>query len=263
MIEILLVVLGLCLGSFIGAFVWRVKHGEDWVRGRSMCDHCKHKLAARDLVPVLSWLAVNGKCRYCRKPISWEHPLGELIAAGLFLGSYTYWPFQFDASGTTLFIFWLVFLLGFMALAIFDMKWMILPNNLVFPLAGVATVQILAMAVTFNGGLTVLYEAFWGVIIGGGLFYALFQFSDGKWIGGGDVKLGAVLGLIVGGPTAALMMIFLASVLGSLVAVPLMLTGRLKSNSRLPFGPFLLLACIITYLFGASMLAWYQNQLLL
>lgn len=262
MTIIVLTVLGLCFGSFVGAFVWRLKNHKDWVKGRSVCEHCNHALASRDLVPLLSWLALQGKCRYCHKPIAWQNPVIELVTASIFVGSYVYWPWGFEAEGTTLFVFWLIFLVGFMALVLFDLKWMILPNTIVFPLAGLALLEVLARATTFRGGLSVLYEAFWGVLIGGGLFYILFQISDGKWIGGGDVKLGAVLGLIVGGPAIALLMIFMASVFGSMVALPMMATKRLKPTSRLPFGPFLILAAVIVYLFGASMLSWYQNQLL-
>ncbi|MCW1907949.1 MAG: prepilin peptidase [Candidatus Saccharibacteria bacterium] len=262
MVITILIVLGLCFGSFVGAFVWRLKNNKDWVNDRSVCEHCKHVLAPQDLVPLLSWLALQGKCRYCHRQISWQNPVVELATAVLFVTSYLYWPLGFEAEGITLFIFWLIFLVGFMALILFDIKWMILPNSIVFPLAGLAVLGVLARAITFHGGLSVLYEAFWGVLIGGGLFYALFQASNGKWIGGGDVKLGAVLGLIVGGPAAALLLIFMASVMGSLVAVPLMMTKRLKPTSRLPFGPFLIAAAIVVYLHGASLLSWYQNQLL-
>jgi prepilin signal peptidase PulO-like enzyme (type II secretory pathway) len=261
MVITILVVLGLCFGSFVNAFVWRLKNHKDWVHGRSVCVHCKHVLAPQDLVPLLSWLALQGKCRYCRKQISWQYPIVELLTAVVFVASYVYWPLGFSAEGLTLFIFWLIFVIGFMALILFDLKWMILPNKIVFPLACLAALEILARAITFRGGLSVIYEAFWGVLIGGGLFYALFQASNGKWIGGGDVKLGAVLGLVVGGPATALLLIFLASVMGSLVAVPLMLTKKLKPTSRLPFGPFLIMSAVIVYLFGATLLSWYQNQL--
>jgi prepilin signal peptidase PulO-like enzyme (type II secretory pathway) len=263
MITVILIVLGLCFGSFVNAFVWRLKHHKDWVKGRSVCVDCKHVLAARDLVPVLSWLALNGKCRYCHKPISWQYPVVEMLTASLFVGSYAYWPLDFWPWGTTLFVFWLVFLVGFVALAIYDLKWMTLPNKIIFPLGALALAQLFANSITFGGGLTSLYDAFWGVLIGGGLFYVLFQVSNGKWIGGGDVKLGAVLGLIVGGPLPSLLLIFLASVLGSLFALPMLAVKRLKTDSRLPFGPFLLAAAVIVYLFGASIIAWYQNQLLI
>jgi len=273
MIILILIVLGLCLGSFVNALVWRVhkqfnikkkadKEQYSIVRGRSMCPHCKHELSARDLIPVISWLSLGGKCRYCHKPIE-DSPLVEVITAGLFVVSYIYWPNGFTSQGTTLFILWLGFLTGFMALAVYDLKWYLLPNRLVYPLAGLAILQLALVLVFFHGGSHALLAAAYGVLIGGGIFWVLFQISNGKWIGGGDVKLGALLGLIVGGPANSLLLLFLASLLGTIVALPLLLTGKMKRTSRLPFGPFLIAAAIIVYLFGASLIAWYDRIFLL
>ena len=88
----------------------------------------------------------------------------------------------------------------------------------------------------------------------------IFQVSSGKWIGGGDVKLGAVLGLILGSPTLAFMMIFLASVLGTITALPLLPFGRPRMKTQLPYGPSLILATIVLKLWGASLIAWYRFQ---
>ncbi len=227
-----------------------------------MCPHCKHSLSAKDLIPVLSWLSLGGKCRYCRKPISWQYPLVELLTAGLFLLSYVYWPYGFYAQGVTLFVFWLVFLVGFMALIVYDIRWFLLPNRIIYPLMWLALIQVLVLSIIFHGRLESLTTAAWGIVIGGGLFYALFQISKGKWIGGGDVKLGALLGLIVGGPGMSLLLLFTASLLGTVVALPLLATGRVKRDSHLPFGPFLIVAAIIVYLFGTSILNWYRRQFL-
>lgn len=270
MIILILVLLGLCFGSFVNALVYRLhEQGKkkrtkelSIINGRSICVHCKHVLAPHDLLPVVSWLSLGGKCRYCRKPISWQYPVVELLTAGLFVFSYLYWPYEFDRLGTTSFVFWLVLLIGFVALTVYDLRWMILPNKIVYTLfvvAGLSSVSVLILGSDFG----FLWGSLWGFLIGGGLFYVLFQVSNGKWIGGGDVKLGALLGIIVGGPMAAILFIFLASVSGSLVSAPLIITKKLKPTSKLPFGPFLLLGAFITYLFGASMIAWYQNQLLL
>jgi prepilin signal peptidase PulO-like enzyme (type II secretory pathway) len=277
MIVLLLIVFGVCLGSFVNALVWRLheqgklkkakkKSGTSpdlsIVKGRSMCPHCHHALAAKDLIPVLSWLQLRGKCRYCHKPYD-DTPLTELLVPLLFLLSYAYWPLTFNTRGELLFVFWLVFLVGFVALIIYDIRWQLLPNRIVYPLLGLAIIEVLLMVGLFDGRLMTLRSDVLGAAIGGGIFYLLFQVSNGRWIGGGDVKLGAVLGLIVGGPWPALLLLFLASCLGSLTAVPLLLTGKAKRSTRLAFGPFLIVAAIIVYLFGASMIAWYRRQVLL
>ncbi len=98
------------------------------------------------------------------------------------------------------------------------------------------------------------------VAVGGGIFYVLFQASSGKWIGGGDVKLGWVLGLVVATPARSLLLIFAASVLGSLISLPLLAAKRLKPTSVIPFGPFLILAAIVVQLFGHTILYWYQRN---
>ncbi len=229
------------------------------MHGRSMCPNCKHQLSTKDLVPVLSWLWLKGCCRYCRQPISWQYPLVELMTAALFVASYIFWPYNYSA----LFIFWLIFLVGFMVLTIYDLRWMLLPNRIVYPLVVLAVLQTLIVIVLYGGGLAALMAAIWGLLIVGGLFYGLFQVSKGRWIGGGDVKLGVLLGIIVGGPANALLLLFLASLTGCLVSIPLLLTGRATRTSRLPFGPFLMLGAAITYLFGPSIISWYQHLFLL
>src|SRR3954465_436221 len=104
MIIAVLVVLGLCLGSFVNALVWRLHEQEEGgskkaaakklsiIKGRSMCPHCKHALKPIDLIPVISWLSLRGKCRYCSKPISIQYPIVELSTALLFVVSYIWWP---------------------------------------------------------------------------------------------------------------------------------------------------------------------------
>lgn len=144
MIIAVLVVWGLCLGSFVNALVWRLheqakKQKKETTlsitKGRSMCPHCRHNLSWRDLIPVFSWLRLRGKCRYCKKPISGQYPLVELMTATLFVGSYLFWPLDLQAVGDwTHFGLWLVILTGFMALLVYDLKWMLLPNRIMYPL---------------------------------------------------------------------------------------------------------------------------------
>jgi prepilin signal peptidase PulO-like enzyme (type II secretory pathway) len=275
MIIAILAVVGLCLGSFVNALVWRLheqakqtvkKHSDkDYAKrlaittGSSMCPHCQHKLSAKDLIPVFSWLSLGGKCRYCRKPISAQYPLVELATAGLFVASYIWWPAAFDMAQTAIFILWLLLLTGLMALLVYDLRWLLLPNRILYPLGVIAAFQAIIVVATANSPGATLLGIIAAVAIGGGLFYLLFQFSDGKWIGGGDVKLGWLLGLIAGTPARSVLFIFLAALLGSLFSLPLLVSKRLKRTSVIPFGPFLIVAVIIVQLFGADILHWYQQ----
>ena len=256
----LLIALGLILGSFVNAFVWRLHEGRNWVSERSECPKCHHVLSWMDLIPVLSWLLLQGKCRYCHKRID-DSPLTELALPALFVGSYLAWPLGLTSTPRILhFAAWLVFLVGFLALALYDFRWFILPDKLVFPLAGLALFQVLAMAWA-QQDWHVLVGALLGVLIISGLFYALLQVSDGKWIGGGDVKLGLVLGLLAGGGMQAVLLIFVASVSGLLFSLPLMLKGKVHKRSVLPFGPFLILGLVIVQLFGTRIIDWYLGLL--
>ena len=270
MIIAFLAVLGLCLGSFVNALVWRLHEQSSRpqakhlsiTKGRSMCPHCKHELAAKDLVPVLSWIALAGKCRYCRRPISVQYPLVELGLAGLFIVSYLWWPAAFYTAQTIIFILWLAILTGLTALTVYDLRWFTLPNRIVYPLAAVVAAYAAVSVSTASNPAMALLNIVLAVIVGGGLFYLLFQVSKGKWIGGGDVKLGWLLGLTVGTPARAALFIFLGSLLGSLVSAPLLVSGRLKRQSLIPFGPFLIAGAILTVLFGTDILNWYQRTFL-
>jgi leader peptidase (prepilin peptidase)/N-methyltransferase len=278
MIVALLLIVGLCLGSFVNALVWRL-HESSGLKaqtskqkgkklsaqdlsiliGHSMCPECHHKLAPWDLVPVLSWLWLRGRCRYCHQPISWQYPLVELLAAGLFVASYLWWPFTFHGLGLYYFVFWLLFLVGFMALAVYDLRWQLLPNKIIYPLTGLAVVQLAGAIAFHHVGWQAVLTALWGIVIASGIFYVIFLVSRGEWIGGGDVKLGIILGILLGGPLMSLLMLFVASCLGTVAGLPLLLAGKRKV--RVPFGPFLLLATVFVTLFGASIIHWYKAQL--
>lgn len=279
-VAIVLAVLGLVFGSFVNALVWRLHEREEpeekgnsrkerprnlsMLTGRSMCTHCGHELAAADLVPVLSYLWLRGRCRYCRKPIE-DTPLAELLTAVVFVVSYLWWPTSLEGDGFTvskvLFVLWLAFVVGFVALAIYDIRWFLLPDRIVYPLIVLALIQVALRVFAFGGGWPVVAEAAWGVLFTAGLFFAIFEVSDGAWIGFGDVKLAIVLGLLVGGPIRALLLLFIASLLGSLVAIPLLVRGRATARTPLPFGPFLLAATVVVVLFGSHITAWYANFL--
>lgn len=275
MVYIILILLGLCFGSFVNALVWRLHEQSlpkkrrvasdpelSIAKGRSMCPHCQHTLAWYDLLPLVSWMSVGGKCRYCKKHISWQYPLIELVTAGLFVASYLWWPLELNSKGIWLLAIWLTSLVGLIALVIYDIKWMLLPNKIVFPLIGVAGVGILGHALIFDGGVHTLLMGLVDLSIAGGIFYVLFQLSNGKWIGGGDVKLGFALGLLLPGPGEAFLMLFLASILGLVCSLPVILIKRSKLSSKIPFGPFLIISTVVVKLFGTSLINWYTRTFL-
>jgi prepilin signal peptidase PulO-like enzyme (type II secretory pathway) len=130
------------------------------------------------------------------------------------------------------------------------------------PLSGIALAEALVSIITADKPFTALLSTVTAVIVGGGIFYILYQVSEGKWIGGGDVKLGWLLGLVVGTPAKSLLVIFIAAFLGSFVSLPLLASKRLSRTSTIPFGPFLIIGAIIVQLFGHAIILWYQRTFL-
>jgi prepilin signal peptidase PulO-like enzyme (type II secretory pathway) len=264
MITVWLIGVGLAEGSFVNALVWRLHEPKLSIwKGRSMCPHCRHVLAPKDLVPVLSWLWLKGRCRYCHKPISSQYPLVEVITAALVAISYLAWPVELMGVEWLRFGVWLALVAGFVALAVYDLRWMLLPHKLVYPLVALAVGQWLILWGIDGLTSSQLAGIGLGTLIGGGFFYLLFQLSRGQWIGGGDVKLGFLLGIVVADGLLAWLMLFLAALLGSLVTIPLMLSGKANRRSRIPFGPFLLAATVIVVLFGDRLVDLADRLLLL
>lgn len=299
MIVLLLIGFGMILGSFVNAMVWRL-HAQDEVRdklaelanagkalskarkvkaaklnteletlsiskGRSMCSQCSHPLAPKDLVPFFSWAWLRGKCRYCRQPIA-DPPLVELILPVLFVLSYVAWPESLSGYGLFAFGLWLAFLTGFVALSLYDIRWYLLPDRIVWPLVALAVVQVTVHATLFDGGWPVVMTAVWGIALASGVFLALYLIAERlgrEWIGFGDVKLGLILGLLVGGPLPAILLLYLASLLGLLLSVPGLIRRRMTRTSLIPFGPFLMVACVVVVLFGSVFTKWLDALLLM
>lgn len=280
MVIAILAVLGLAWGSFANALVWRLyersklansakKAGERakssltasdlsiW-RGRSMCPNCHHTLAALDLIPLASWLILRGKCRYCHKPISVQYPLVEALSALVFVGSYVLWPLTLaSAASLAVFGLWLVMIIILVTLALYDLKWQLLPDKLVIALAVAALAQAVVAIASSGDPLKSLIDRAIAAAIGGGIFYIILIISSGKWIGGGDVKLGFVIGLIAATPAKSVLLIFLAALAGTLVSLPLLVSKKLKRSSAVAFGPFLILATALVVLFGQAIINWY------
>lgn len=257
MIVLLLILLGLVLGSFVNALVWRLHNKKDWVAGRSECTHCHHELGPLDLIPVFSWVFLRGRCRYCHKKIE-DNPLVELALPALFVLSYIFWPMALEGRGLFEFVLWIILLVGFMALTVYDLRWLLLPNKLVFPLIGLAVAQVIVAAI-YEMDVRPLLMAVAGILVVAGIFYALFHISNGAWIGGGDVKLGIVLGILAGGLVEGFLLLFTASVAGMIAALPLVIQGKAHRKTQLPFGPFLIAGLIVVTLFGAGIIDWYTG----
>ena len=260
MVVFFLFVLGAALGSFANAVVWRLRHNRDFVRERSECEHCHHPLGAIDLIPIVSWILLRGRCRYCHLRLSMQHPLVEMTTGFLFVALYLWWPGEL-ATGADIasFAFWLLYLVGIAMLFLYDLHWQLLPNKILFPLIGVAALDLLVVRLGLqSGGVDVLISALVGVAVFSGFFGLLYAVSRGRWIGFGDVKLGIFMGLVLGMPLS-LFALLGSYYIAAAIILPLYVAGKVRRQSKVAFGPFLLSAMVLSYFFSPVLLDWWQT----
>lgn len=276
MIAGALLLLGVVLGSFAGAQVWRVRARQlrtdkqtghpydkhEWrqlrvllqgtVRDdRSRCLQCGHVLAWYDLLPVVSWLSTGGRCRYCQQFIGWFELVMELVlGVGLAL-SYLVWPWALPAS-SLLFAVWVVVALVLMILAAYDAKWQLLPDPLNYGLMALGALFVLVRMTTLHD--VDLVSLTGAVALLAGLYGGLYAISRGAWIGFGDVKLCVGLALLLGDWRLAFMTLFFSNMLGCIIVLPGLVRGQLNTRSQVPFGPLLIIGCVISLLFGGYIL---------
>jgi prepilin signal peptidase PulO-like enzyme (type II secretory pathway) len=256
MVILVITLLGLIIGSAINAIVWRLYVGKSWVRGHSMCPDCEHPLVAKDLVPVFSWLFLGGRCRYCRKPIHWQYPAVELLTAALFgLSAVVLTPDS--AKAYLLFAIWLLILIHLVVLAVYDLRWMILPDKVTYPAIVIALVQLSLLA-AWGGSYHIWLGPLIAAVMAGGAFWILASVADGKLMGGGDVKLVFLMGLLLGLQRTGLAL-FIGFDAAALIGIILILLRRRKRTDYIPFGPFLIAGTYVAYLWGTSIISWYLH----
>lgn len=257
---VFVLILGLFIGSWLNVVVRRLYRQESFVRGFSKCLFCGHRLYPIDLVPVLSYLYLGGRCRYCRHRFSALYPFFELLTGIIFvliflaiLPSANIWELNYF-SGIKLLVWWTLacFLL---IVFLYDWKYYLVLDQVVWPAAVIALVANLFFGYSLASLLL-------GAIAGGGFFGLQYLLSRGRWIGGGDIYLGVLMGLVLGWPQI-LTALFLSYVLGSLVSLFLIALHLKRWKDRIPFGTFLSLGTIITMLYGQRLLSWYLNLLML
>ncbi len=255
-------VIGLCFGSFALATAWRIKKHRNFVNDTSECEHCKHKLAARDLVPLFSWLGLKGKCRYCHKKLSKLMPAAELLGGVLFAASWAFWPYQLNTSLLILrFALWCLALVLLLILFLYDAQWYKLPNKLIYPLWAVSAAYFMTFFVSDPNWAALGWLAS-AIAIASGLFYVIYAINS-NWIGFGDVRLGLAIALLVHRPIPAGLVLFFASLIGIIISMPSLVSGKKKLTSKLPFGPLLIIATVIVVLFGQQLVTWYVDTILM
>lgn len=246
----LLFILGLSVGSFLNVVILRLEKGEGGIlAGRSRCPKCGKILKWFELIPLVSFLIQGGKCRSCKKPISFQYPLVEFFTGLLF--SFLYWRF-----GLTLqFGFLAVISSLLVILFVSDLRTQMIPDIVAYIGIGLALFYILIThyPLPINAAL--------GAAIAGGFFALLVYPSHEKWMGKGDVKIGVLTGLLLGYPQV-LVALFLSFTLGAFVGLILIATKRKTLKSQVPFGPFLITATFVTIFLGEKILEWYLGTVI-
>jgi leader peptidase (prepilin peptidase) / N-methyltransferase len=260
-------VFGLSVGSFLNSVIYRLEKEESFLKGRSYCPECRHLLSFLDLIPVFSFLVLRGKCRYCKKPISWQYPLVELAAGIIFLLIFNY---QLSISNQslspnyqTLFsIFYFLIISCFLIIIfVYDLRHYIIPDKVVYPAILVSGIWYLASGIFF-GDLAKyqILNAIYSAAGAAAFFLFIVLISRGKWMGVGDIKLAAFMGLILGYP-GILVALFLAFFTGAIMGVGLIISGKKKLSSEIPFGPFLTVGTFLAFFWGQSLISWYFDVL--
>ena len=252
-----MVLWGLVLGSFINAWVWRTRNDKSVAKGRSECTHCHHKLAWYDLVPILSYILLQGKCRYCQKHISMQYPLVEASTAVLF--GVLYWTLNPKVTYSWIqFVLLLAATLLLVAAFVYDALYMELPEKYMLPAIALGLVSLGLKAA--QGG----WDGLVPQMIGLGcvvLFYtALWYFSRGKWLGAGDIRIAAVMGLFLE-PKQLVVALFFSYLIGSLYGLYVLNKSKNKRGIKVPFGPFLIIGFYIGLIAGNQIANWYLSFL--
>lgn len=259
-LSIVIFIFGLIVGSFLNCVIYRLETNDSFVRGRSFCPNCKHTLALQDLIPVLSFLFLRGRCRYCKNPISWQYPLVEVSTALVFLLiSLTHPPYINLSSGVFLLI-----ISGFLIIIfVYDLKHYIIPDKIIYPAIIASGIWYVVYGLIFNH--FPVYEMLYTIYsaIGAAFFFLMIVLiSRGKWMGVGDIKLAFLMGILLGWPNI-LVALFLAFFIGAIIGLGLIVAGKKTIKSEVPFGPFLVIGTFLAMFFGKEIVNWYLTFFLL
>ncbi len=254
-------VFGTIVGSFLNVCIYRLPRGESIVFPPSHCPNCKTRLTAIDLIPIVGFLLLRGRCRSCRQPISLRYPLVELLGGLFFSVSWL------TASGDPVAFFFLAAFLSLLLVIFFtDLEKQVIPDAVSLPGIALGLVYNLTRGLLHPGspGLNRFLSALLGMALGFGLLYLIAR--AGRWwfkketMGEGDWYLGALLGAYLGG-SGVLLAIFIAYLSAGLAAGILLAARKARLGQYIPFGPALVFGAVVTVFWGERILAWYLRLL--
>jgi len=236
---VLFFIFGLSIGSFLNVIIYRLPQNKNLL-GRSYCDNCKRKIFWFDLVPIVSYLFLKGRCRFCKNKIDWQIPIVELSTAFLFVSVFLKFPILTDFK----LWFYLFVVSSLIAIFFIDLRNGMIPDKIIYPVTIIALLFVI-----FSSPFSFLNFVFSGVI--SFLFFLIiFLVTHGKGMGFGDVKLATVLGLILGFPKI-IISLYLAFLTGGILSLILILWGKKRfKKDTIAFGPFLAFSALLTIFLG-------------
>jgi len=257
-IVIILFLLGTIMGSFIDCAVSRLAKKEDIVFKRSYCPHCHHSLAWFDLIPIISFTALKGRCRYCHRRISWEHPLVEFGTGLLFILIFLL------GGNTILTAFFILVAIPLATVFLFDLKYSLIPSRLIYPTLVFTLLSRLGLDIYQSQGFyfwtSHIFSGVLGLILMSGFLGCLYVLTKGQGMGLGDVELGMLLGAILGW-SLSFVGLFLSFLIGAILGLILIVLKRKGWKSEVPFGPFLILGSTMALIGGNQFIHWYLSFL--
>jgi prepilin signal peptidase PulO-like enzyme (type II secretory pathway) len=266
MTVIIFFILGLIIGSFLNAVVYRLRVAESIAHGRSKCPQCQKQIDWYDNVPLFSFILLKGQCRNCRKKISYQYPLVEFFTGLVF--ALVGWKFFVMADLATWNVtgYYLVIAAFLMAIFVYDFLYMEIPEIVLWPAIAVAVFfnlyfdWIRVEGIGGQGGIGIfdsqVYSGTLAAFAAFMIFFLMVAVSREKWMGMGDALLVILLGLILGWPQIWLAL-FLAFAIGAIYGLVLIALKKKNLQSRVPFAPFLILGTFISLLFYAQLVGWY------
>lgn len=242
---IFIFLLGLIVGSFINVVIYRLPKGESLLWPRSRCPHCGRQIKAWDNIPLVSFLFLRGRCRYCKEPIGWRYPVVELLTGLIFALCY----YQFDWQPFLLIA--LYFAAVLLMVSFIDLEHQIIPNKIVFP------AMIAGAVLKFGIQPTSFLASVLGFVMAGG-FLLVVGLLRKDAMGGGDVKLAALMGLIL--DSKVIIALFVAFIVGAAAGILLILLKIKGRKELIPFGPFLALGGLVTLFWSQELLNVYLGR---
>ncbi len=270
LVATIIFILGTAIGSFLSVVIYRVHSKKKGIMfGRSICPHCNKKLKAHHLIPIFSWIFLRGKCGFCGKKISAHYISLELITGLTFLTIFLYWNFLIAVPSTVApdfftytidwqiferFIFYIIEFVLLIAIFFYDLQYQEIPDRFSIPAIGVAIAGGLVFGVPTTISMLI------GAIVLFLFFFIQFAVSKGRWIGGGDLRMGVLMGVLLGWQMG-LFALMIAYFFGAFISIFMLMTGRVTRKTAIAFGPFLIIGTIIMIFFGETLLNSYWTLL--